>query len=139
MGRISLIFEYSTHKFFLIINNTTNMRSSIYHDNINNVSRISANFFNRYTHQHIIYWCQLNHIIANNSMNILNPQSRDFQRFIDAVTSQNVDPTQITLIPNIQTYQQNLSVLSVNLKTFMEFVLGLTYLLVPEKFPNSLN
>jgi hypothetical protein len=107
-------------------------RSSISHDNIYNLSEISANFFNKYTDPHIKDWCQRNHIIANNSANILNPKNPDYQRFIDAVTRKSIDPAQIVLTTNIRTYQQifpnNLSFVK-----FMKFVLGVTYLLDPSK------
>src|SRR3954470_14763725 len=98
-------------------------RSTIYHDNIDRVAEISANFFNKYTAPHIIHWCQRNHIIANNLTNILNPKDRDFQRFIDAITDQNIDPTRITLTVNIKTYQNNFPNNLTSLVTFMKFVL----------------
>ncbi|GET01039.1 hypothetical protein GLOIN_2v1773379 [Rhizophagus clarus] len=105
------------------------MRTSIYHDNIENVSEILANFFNKYTHSHIMNW-YFNKNIINNTNEVLRPKDRNFQRFVDAVTSQDVDPTQITLISDVQTYQQMFPNNCTTLVTFMKFVLGLTYLLL---------
>src|SRR3954463_3380154 len=110
------------------------MRTSIYHDNIDNVSEILARFFNKYTDPHIIHWCLNNNIINNNANanNILMSKDRNFQRFVDAVTSQDVDPTQITLTNNIQTYQQIFPNDRTTFVTFMKFILGLTYLLLEQ-------
>ncbi|GET01036.1 hypothetical protein GLOIN_2v1773380 [Rhizophagus clarus] len=109
------------------------MRTSIYHDNIDNVSEILARFFNKYTDPHIIHWCLNKNIIDNKATNaneILKPKDRNFQRFVDAVTSQNVDPTRIILTSNTQTYQHIFPNDRVAFVTFMKFVLGLTYLLL---------
>src|SRR5437762_1307645 len=102
-------------------------RSYISHDNIERVSEISASLFNLYTDPHIINWCQQNQIIVTN---ILNPRDRYFQRFMDSVTSQSIDPTRIILTTDIQIYQQIFPSLT-SFVTFMKFVLGLTYLLDP--------
>jgi hypothetical protein len=107
------------------------MRTSIYHDNIDNVSEILAKFFNKYTNYHIINWCLKKNII-NNTNEILRPKDRNFQRFVDAVTSRIVDPTQIILISDVRTYQQIFPNGCTTLVTFMKFVLGLTYLLLDQ-------
>ncbi|PKK73005.1 hypothetical protein RhiirC2_847975 [Rhizophagus irregularis] len=104
-------------------------RTSIYHDNIDNVSEILANFFNRYMDPHIFNWCQRENVINNNMTNVLKPNDRNFQRFVDAVTSQNIDPTKHTLTENIQIYQQIFPNNFTSLVTFMKFVLGISYLL----------
>ena len=101
-------------------------RFTIYYDNIDHVSEISAKFFNKYMEPRIIDWCR-----NNNLTNILNPKVREFQRFIDAITSQNIDPTKITLTVNVQNYQQIFPDNLMSLVTFMKFVFGLTYLLDP--------
>jgi hypothetical protein len=108
------------------------MRTSIYYDNIDNVSEILAKFFNKYIDSHIINWCLSKNIIGTNNVtnNLLKPKDRNFQRFVDAVTSRNVDPTQITLTSNVQIYQQIFPNDRTTLVTFMKFVLGLTYLLL---------
>ncbi|GBC06715.1 hypothetical protein RclHR1_00700014 [Rhizophagus clarus] len=101
-------------------------RTSIYHDNINNISEILANFFN-------LYIMNLHEDVINNNNNITNvflkPKDRNFQRFVDAVTSRNIDPTNLVLTYNIQTYQQIFPNNLTSLVTFMKFVLGITYLL----------
>lgn len=98
-------------------------RTSIYHDNIDNVSEILANFFN-------LYIMSLHENVVNNIMTIfLKPKDRNFQKFVDAITSQNIDPTKLALTYNIQTYQQIFSNNLTSLATFMKFVLGITYLL----------
>ncbi|PKY19066.1 hypothetical protein RhiirB3_468951 [Rhizophagus irregularis] len=58
------------------------MRTSIYYDNIDNVSEILAKFFNRYTDSHILEWCLNKNIIDINNIknNILRPKDRNFQR-----------------------------------------------------------
>ncbi|PKC03430.1 hypothetical protein RhiirA5_503438 [Rhizophagus irregularis] len=104
-------------------------RSSIYYDNIDNVSEILANFFNRYMDPHILNWCRRENVINNNTTNVLKPNDRNFQRFVDAVTSQNIDPTKHTLTENIQIYQQIFPNNFTSLITFMKFVLGISYLL----------
>ncbi|CAB4388446.1 unnamed protein product [Rhizophagus irregularis] len=104
-------------------------RSSIYHDNIDNVSEILANFFNKYMDPHILNWCRSKNVINNNTTNVLKPNDRNFQRFVDAVTSQNIDPTKLTLTNNIQIYKQMFSNNFTSLVTFMKFVLGISYLL----------
>ncbi|CAB5352863.1 unnamed protein product [Rhizophagus irregularis] len=108
------------------------MRTSIYHDNIDNVSEILAKFFNKYTHPRIIDWC-LNKklIIDNNANEVLRSKDRNFQRFVDAVTSQDVDPSIITLT-SIQKYQEIFLNDSMILVTFMKFILGLTYLILDQ-------
>jgi hypothetical protein len=106
------------------------MRTSIYYDNIDNVSEILAKFFNKYTDSHIKEWCLNKNIINNITNNILRSKDRNFQRFVDAVTSQDIDPTQITITSNVQTYQQIFPNDCATLVTFMKFVLGLTYLLL---------
>ncbi|CAB4383827.1 unnamed protein product [Rhizophagus irregularis] len=108
------------------------MRTSIYYDNIDNVSEILAKFFNRYTDSHILEWCLNKNIIDINNIknNILRPKDRNFQRFIDAVTNRNVDPTQITPTSNVQIYQKIFPDDRTTLVTFMKFILGLTYLLL---------
>lgn len=111
-------------------------RSYISHDNIERVSEISASLFNLYTDPHIIIWCQQNQIIANNLTNILNPRDRYFQRFMDSVTSQRIDPTRIILTTDIQIYQQIFPNNLTSFITFMKFVLGLTYLLDPSRHWN---
>src|ERR1700722_11362368 len=105
------------------------IRSSISYDNINNVSEILANVFNKYTHSHIKDWCIRNNVIHSNATNVLRPQDRNFQKFIDAVTSQNINITQITLKNNTQTYQQIFSNHNMSLVTFIKFILRLSYLL----------
>ncbi|CAB4388445.1 unnamed protein product [Rhizophagus irregularis] len=80
-------------------------RSSIYYDNIDNISEILANFFNRYVDPHYLNWCQRENVINNNTTNVLKLNDRNFQKFVDAVTSQNIDPTKHTLTENI-IYQQ---------------------------------
>ncbi|RIA94273.1 hypothetical protein C1645_818263 [Glomus cerebriforme] len=106
------------------------MRTAIYYDNIDNISEILANLFNKYTHPYIINWCQHKNIVDNNATNILRPKDR---KFVDAVTSQNINITQITLATDTQQmyqmYQQIFSDGHTSLLTFMKFVLGLTYLL----------
>ncbi|CAB5382456.1 uncharacterized protein OCT59_003665 [Rhizophagus irregularis] len=104
-------------------------RSSIYHDNIDNVSEILSNLFNTYMDPHIVNWCRHGNIINNNTTNVLNPRDRNFQRFVDAVTNQNIDPTKIILTDNAQIYQQIFLNNFTSLVTFMKFVLGITYLL----------
>ncbi|GBC06711.1 hypothetical protein RclHR1_00700010 [Rhizophagus clarus] len=106
-----------------------NYRSSISHDNIDNVSEILANFFNRYMDPHITNWCRRENVININALNVLRPKDRNFQRFVDAVTSQNIDPTKLTLTDSIQIYQQIFPKNFTSLVTFMKFVLGTTYLL----------
>src|SRR5947207_3250229 len=108
------------------------MRTFIYHDNIENVSEILANLFNKYTDPHIIDWCLNKNIIDNNNVtnDILRSKDSNFQRFVDAVSSQNFDPTQITLTSNVQTYNQIFPNDRTTLVTFMKFVLGLSYLLL---------
>jgi hypothetical protein len=109
------------------------MRTSIYHDNIDNISSILANFFNKYTNSHIIEWCLNKNIINNITNNILRPKDRNFQRFVDAVTSQDIDdPTQITITSNVQAYTQIFPNGCTTLVTFMKYVLGLTYLLLDQ-------
>ncbi|GBC37353.1 uncharacterized protein OCT59_003412 [Rhizophagus irregularis] len=109
------------------------MRTSIYHDNIDNVSEILANFFNKYTHPRIIDWCLTKNIIVDNNTNeVLRPKDYNFQRFVDAITSRDLDPTQITLISDVQTYEQIFPNDSMILVTFMKFVLGLTYLILDQ-------
>ncbi|GBC05295.1 hypothetical protein RclHR1_06160006 [Rhizophagus clarus] len=99
-------------------------RTSIYHDNIDNISEILANFFN-------LYIMNLHEdVINNNATNaFLKPKDRNFQRFVDAVTSRNIDPTNLALTYNIQTYQQIFPNNLTSHVTFMKFVLGITYLL----------
>ncbi|PKY41581.1 hypothetical protein RhiirA4_455185 [Rhizophagus irregularis] len=108
------------------------MRTSIYYDNIDNVSEILAKFFNRYTDSHILEWCLNKNIIDINNIknNILRPKDHNFQRFVDAVTNRNVDPTQITPTSNVQIYQKIFPDDRTTLVTFMKFILGLTYLLL---------
>ncbi|CAB4407928.1 unnamed protein product [Rhizophagus irregularis] len=109
------------------------MRTSIYHDNIDNVSEILAKFFNKYTHSRIKYWCLTKNIIVdNNTKEVLRPKDYNFQRFVDAITSRDLDPTQITLISDVQTYEQFFPNDRKSLVTFMKFVLGLTYLLLDQ-------
>jgi hypothetical protein len=104
-------------------------RSSISHDNIDNLSEILANFFNRYMDPHIMNWCRRKNVINDNVSKVLNPKDRNFQRFVDAVTNQNIDLTSLTLTDNIETYQQIFPINFTSLVTFMKFVLGVTYLL----------
>ncbi|GBC06712.1 hypothetical protein RclHR1_00700011 [Rhizophagus clarus] len=78
---------------------------------------------------HILNWCQRENVINNTTTNILNPRDRNFQRFVDAVTNQNIDPMKLTITDNIQIYQQIFSNNFTSLATFMKFVLGVTYLL----------
>ncbi|RGB30192.1 hypothetical protein C1646_765635 [Rhizophagus diaphanus] len=107
------------------------MRTSIYYDNIENVSRILAKFFNKYTHTRIKDWCLSKNIIVDNNINeVLRPKDYNFQRFVDAITSRDLDPTQIILISDVQTYEQFFPNDRRSLVTFMKFVLGLTYLFV---------
>ena len=68
-------------------------------------------------------------IISNDTTNVLRPKDRNFQRFVDLVTSQKIDPKELTLTDNIQTYQQNFPNNFISLATFMKFVLGVTHLL----------
>jgi hypothetical protein len=105
------------------------MRSSIYHDNIDNVSEKLADLFNAYMNTNIINWCQRENVIDANTSNVLSPKDPDFRRFVDAITSQDVDPTKLTLTDNIQIYQQIFPNNFTSLVTFMKFVLGVTYLL----------
>jgi hypothetical protein len=107
------------------------MRTSIYHDNIDNLSDILARFFNKYTDPHILDWCLKKNIIKNTN-EILRSKDANFQRFVDAVTSQDFDPTQIILTSNVQIYQQMFPNDRMTLVTFMKFVLGLTYLLLDQ-------
>ena len=104
-------------------------RSSIHHDNINNVSEILANFFNKYMDPRIINWCLHKNIISNDTTNVLRAKDRNFQRFVDLVTSQKIDPKELILTDNIQTYQQIFPNNFISLATFMKFVLGVTHLL----------
>ncbi|RGB30191.1 hypothetical protein C1646_765634 [Rhizophagus diaphanus] len=107
------------------------MRTSIYHDNIDNVSEILTKVFNKYTHPRIIDWCLTKNIIVDNNTNeVLRPKDYNFQRFADAITSRDLDPTQIILISDVQTYEQIFPNDSMILITFMKFVLGLTYLIL---------
>ncbi|GBB89249.1 hypothetical protein RclHR1_15930001 [Rhizophagus clarus] len=108
------------------------MRTSIYYDNIDNVSEILAKFFNNYTDPLIIEWCLNQNIIDINNVtnNILIAKDRNFQRFVDAVTNQDVDPAQITPTSSVQIYQRIFPNDRTALTTFMKFVLGLTYLLL---------
>ncbi|CAB4383825.1 unnamed protein product [Rhizophagus irregularis] len=108
------------------------MRTSIYHDNIDNVSEILAKFFNKYTHPRIIDWCLNKKIIIDNNANeVLRSKDRNFQRFVDAVTSHDIDPSIISLT-SIQKYQEIFLNDSMILVTYMKFVLGLTYLLLDQ-------
>ncbi|CAB4407930.1 unnamed protein product [Rhizophagus irregularis] len=60
----------------------------------------------------------------------LRSKDRNFQRFVDAVTSQDIDPSIITItLMSIQKYQEIFLNDSMILVNFMKFVLGLTYLL----------
>lgn len=104
-------------------------RSSISYDNIDNVSEILANFFNNYMDPHITNWYLRENVININTSNVLRSKDRNFQRFVDEVTSQNIDPTKLTLTDNIQKYEQIFPNNFTSLLTFMKFVLGLTYLL----------
>ncbi|RGB30194.1 hypothetical protein C1646_671888 [Rhizophagus diaphanus] len=108
------------------------MRTSIYHDNIDNVSEILAKFLNKYIHPHIInWWLNKNN---NTTSEILISKDIYFQRFVDAVTSRDFDPTEIILTSNVRIYQQIFPDDDhddhMMLVTFMKFVLGLTYLLL---------
>ncbi|GBC06574.1 hypothetical protein RclHR1_06930003 [Rhizophagus clarus] len=107
-------------------------RSSISHDNIDNVSEILANFFNRYMEYmdpQILNWCRCRNVINDNTKNILSSKDLNFQRFVDAITSQNINPTNLTLTDNIQAYQRIFPNNLTSIVTFMKFVLGITYLL----------
>ncbi|EXX59501.1 uncharacterized protein OCT59_003411 [Rhizophagus irregularis] len=109
------------------------MRTSIYHDNIDNVSEILAKFFNKYTHSRIKDWCLTKNIIVDNNTNeVLRSKDYNFQRFVDAITSRDLDPTQITLISDVHTYEQFFPNDRTSLVAFMKFVLGLTYLLLDQ-------
>ncbi|CAB5216643.1 hypothetical protein RhiirA5_406322 [Rhizophagus irregularis] len=104
----------------------TTTRTSIYHDNIDNVSEILAKFLNKYIDPHIINWW----LNKNNNTTSVILRSKDiyFQRFVDAVTSRDFDPTQIKLTSNVRIYQQIFPD-DMMLVNFMKFVLGLTHLL----------
>src|SRR5262249_13239943 len=104
-------------------------RTFIFHDNIYYVSEILANFLNKYTDPPIITLC-INKNIINGVTKILNPKDWDFQRFVDAVTSQNIDLTELTLTNNVQIYQQIFPNDRTELVKFMKFILGLSYLLI---------
>jgi hypothetical protein len=103
-------------------------RTTIYHDNIDNVSRILANFFNLYIMRIIM---GLHGIVINNDMTnfFLIPNDCNFQRFVDTVTTRDINPMEPTLTHNIQTYQRIFSNNFTSLEKFMKFVLGTTYLL----------
>lgn len=101
-------------------------RSTIYHDNIDNVSGILADLFNKYMDPTILNWCRHKNI---DTTSVLNPKDPNFRKFVDAVTSRDIDPKLLTLTNNIEIYQQIFHNNFPSLTTFMKFVLGTTYLL----------
>ncbi|CAB4389442.1 unnamed protein product [Rhizophagus irregularis] len=110
-------------------------RSAIYHDNIDNVSGILADLFNKYMDPIILNWCRHENIVSDTT-SVLNQNDRHFQKFVDAVTSQDIDPALLTLTDNIEIYQQIFHNNFPSLVMFMKFVLGITYFL---KNPNVLH
>ncbi|CAB5109361.1 unnamed protein product [Rhizophagus irregularis] len=101
-------------------------RSTIYHDNIYNVSGILADLFNKYMDPTILNWCRHENI---DTTSVLNPKDPNFRKFVDAVTSRDIDPKLLTLTNNIEIYQKIFHNNFPSLTTFMKFVLGTTHFL----------
>ncbi|RGB35089.1 hypothetical protein C1646_759812 [Rhizophagus diaphanus] len=94
-----------------------------------------ANLLNKYMDPTILNWCRHENIISDR-ISVLNPKDPNFRKFVDAVTSRDVDPELLTLTNNIEIYQQIFHNNFPSLVKFMKFVLGTTYLLKNSNIPH---